>query len=163
MKEQLLSLTKFNLWANTVICSFLSKLTPEQFEHKLISSFDSIKETFYHIWGAEQIWLDRLNGNSPSSFSDEFTGSFNEFQANFLDKSHNFIDYIESKSDEELLNKINYSNLKGDKFSNTIVNIILHVCNHSTFHRDQIVTMLRNIGFTELSPTDFILFTRISE
>jgi uncharacterized damage-inducible protein DinB len=163
MKEHLLSITKFNLWANTLLCSFLSKLTPEQFEHKLISSFDSIKETVYHIWGAEYIWMERLNGVSPASLPNDFKGSFNEFQALFLDNSHHLIDYIESRTEQELTDNINYSNMRGDKFSNTVTNIILHVCNHSTFHRGQIVTMLRNVGFTELSSTDYIMFTRIDK
>ena len=163
MKQHLLSLTKYNLWANTVICSFISKLTTEQFTQKLISSFENIKETVYHVWGAEYIWLERLNGISLSSFPEDFSGSFNDFQSQFLDNSQKLIDYIESKNIDELNNVIDYSNLKGDKFSNNISNIITHVCNHSTFHRGQIVTLLRNVGMTDLSPTDFIFYTRINK
>ena len=54
----------------------------------------------------------------------------------------------------------------GKPYSNTVEEIIYHVVNHGTFHRGQIVTMLRANGVTkladteELSSTDLITYLR---
>ncbi|MGI8581133.1 MAG: DinB family protein [Chitinophagaceae bacterium] len=38
--------------------------------------------------------------------------------------------------------------------------MLLHLFNHQTFHRGQIVTMFRQLGFDKIPPTDFIVFSR---
>jgi uncharacterized damage-inducible protein DinB len=36
--------------------------------------------------------------------------------------------------------------------------LFAHVVNHATYHRGQLVTMLRQVGFTDVSATDFLGF-----
>jgi uncharacterized damage-inducible protein DinB len=36
----------------------------------------------------------------------------------------------------------------------------MHVFNHGTYHRGQLVTMLRQVGVTEIPQTDYIAFVR---
>ena len=56
--------------------------------------------------------------------------------------------------------------MAGKAYSNTVEEIIYHVVNHGTFHRGQIVTMLRSNGIDklagseELSSTDLISYLR---
>ena len=57
----------------------------------------------------------------------------------------------------DLNESINYSNSKGQAFSNSIRDILFHVINHSTYHRGQIATEFR---IHELEPlvTDYIFY-----
>ncbi|MBK7965618.1 MAG: hypothetical protein IPK10_10245 [Bacteroidetes bacterium] len=38
-----------------------------------------------------------------------------------------------------------------------------HVVNHSTYHRGQLITLLRTVGFTTVESTDFIRYLRMQE
>lgn len=161
MKELLLNFTKYNLWANTKITAFLQKLSPPLLDKELISSFKTIRGTVYHICDAEQIWYNRLAGISFSSWpSESFNGTDTDFMKLFTEQSRKFTEYAESKSESELLDRIDYKSLEGKEFTSKISDIVLHCMNHSTFHRGQIVTMLRNVGFTELGSTDYIMYSR---
>ena len=164
MKELLYTYAKYNLRANATICSVLEKLDEQLLDKEVTSSFNTIRETIYHVWGAEFIWYKRLHGESLAAWPfEDFKGKFAEAQIEFLKQSEEFMKYITTLTEEQLESKILYSNMEGKKFNNKIYNIIMHVMNHSTFHRGQIITMLRNLGVTKLPSTDFIMFTRINE
>jgi uncharacterized damage-inducible protein DinB len=164
MKELLLNYVNYNFWANTRICNVLEKLDEQLLDVEMKSSFPTIRETLYHVWGAEFIWYKRLHKESLSVWPfEDFKGEFSESKSEFLKQSELFIKYVFDLPGDSLNATIEYSNMEGKKFSNKICNIIQHVMNHATFHRGQIITMLRNLGVTELPSTDFIVFTRINE
>ena len=50
----------FNLWANTQMVDWLKSKPQELMEREIPSSYPTLRETLLHIWGAEEIWLDRL-------------------------------------------------------------------------------------------------------
>jgi len=163
MKELLKSYTKYNIWANERICKVLETLNPALLDKELISSFNTVRKTIYHIWDAETIWYKRLTGKSLSTWpSESFEGDFAEFQTQFLGRAGKFFMYVLNKDSKQLEQDLTYKNIEGKTFTNKIVNIIQHVVNHSTFHRGQIITMLRNLGITELPSTDYIAFIRES-
>ncbi len=51
--------------------------------------------------------------------------------------------------------------MKGDSFSSGTDDIVFHVVNHGTFHRGQIITMLRELGFTSFDSQDLITYLRM--
>src|SRR5471030_2001751 len=59
------TLYAYNRWANQRLFSALEKLSDNQFSAPIQSSFPSIRETVFHILGAEWIWLQRWKGKSP--------------------------------------------------------------------------------------------------
>lgn len=161
MKELLTDYIKYNIWANERICKVFASLTPALLDKEVKSSFNTLRKTIYHIWGAEWIWYQRLHGVNPTSFPDDtFKGDFAEFQLEFLQQSGKYFVYISNATDKELSKELTHTNMKGDKFSNKISNILIHLMNHSTYHRGQIVTMLRNLGVTQIPSTDFIAYIR---
>lgn len=161
MKELLKKYTKYNIWANERICAMMEKVNPLLLDKELKSSYKSIRKTAYHIWDAETIWIKRLQGKSLKEWpSENFKGGFPEFKNEFLGGSGKFFMYVLNKEPKQLEQNLTYKNTKGVQFTDKIGHIIQHVCNHSTFHRGQIITMLREVGETELFPTDFIAFER---
>ena len=59
------TLYAYNRWANERMFSALEKRDQAQFTATVASSFPSIRETVFHILGAEWIWLQRWKGLSP--------------------------------------------------------------------------------------------------
>ena len=66
---------------------------------------------------------------------------------------HQFIDaFDESNFDTNL----DFKRLNGDAYSMPYYQLFAHVVNHATYHRGQLVTMLRQAGFTNVSATDLL-------
>ena len=162
MKTLFTKYTRYNLWANQRVCDFIkNNLSEEQLNKEIISSFPSLKQTLYHIWDAENIWLKRLQGESLSTFpSRDFKGTSEAGINSFLSNSKKFSDVISSKDDSFFQSSFKYTNIKGVQFESKASDIIQHVVNHNSYHRGQIITMFRQIGFTELFSTDYIAFCR---
>lgn len=161
MKELLLNYARYNLWANKRVCDFLLQVEDERLNREIGSSFSSIRKTCAHVLGAETIWVMRLHGTSLSSAPSEYERmTINEIAKLWYQKSQEIINYIESKTENELIQMLPYKNLAGQRFTNSIRDIMQHIFNHGTYHRGQIITMLRQSGYTKLFPTDYIVFCR---
>ncbi|MBP6335140.1 MAG: DinB family protein [Bacteroidia bacterium] len=165
MKEMLLDFISYNSWANRRVTDFILKnCSAEQIDLEVKSSFPSLKKTLLHIWGAESIWLQRLKGDSPavwkgSSYAENLESLCGEIAAN-NDEFHSF---VKSCGEPFLRSPFKYSNLEGKEFTNSRSDAILHCMNHSTFHRGQIITILRQLDFEKLFSTDYITYCRERE
>ena len=83
-----------------------------------------------------------------------------EIAKQWQSKSAEIIDYVAGKTEDELKQMLSYKNIAGQSFTSAIHDILQHVVNHGTYHRGQVITMLRQIGYTKLFPTDYIAFCR---
>lgn len=161
MKDLLTSYSKYNHWANQRVCEFLFSLSDEELDKEIVSSFSSLRKTILHIWDAQVIWMVRLKGDSLSSFpSKSFSGTVKEAADGLLKTSQELIEFVESSSENFLETPLSYKNLSGEEFKSKVSDIVQHVMNHGTFHRGQIITMLRQLGYTRLFSTDYIAYCR---
>jgi uncharacterized damage-inducible protein DinB len=161
MKQILLTYAEYNYWANERICNAVSIVTDELLDKDMKSSFPSIRKTLMHMWGAEYIWLKRVHNESPDVWPAEtFKGSTNEMCAELLKTSQQIAGFVSSVDDEKLSALCRYKNMSGVEFESTYFNMLFHCMNHSTFHRGQIITMLREAGFSNLPSTDLIIYLR---
>ncbi len=162
MKDFLLEYIRYNQWANKRFTEYLlQNCSEEQVEREVKSSFPSLKKTLMHIWGAESIWLQRLQGDSPAVWKGSgFSGDLAALCKEISDTNNEFVSFAESCGEAFLLSPFKYHNLEGKEFSNKRVDAILHCVNHSTFHRGQLITLLRQLEFTKLFSTDYISYCR---
>jgi uncharacterized damage-inducible protein DinB len=58
------------------------------------------------------------------------------------------------------MRSIDYANTKGRRYANPLGLLIQHQINHSTYHRGQVTTMLRQLGAQAIG-TDFVTFLRV--
>ena len=160
-KDYFKQLADYNIWANNIVYSWFEKITDEQWEQPVVSSFESISATALHIARAETIWLERLN-NSSSPFwpPADFKGSKKELQEVWNKASQNLKSFVENFDETKMQTNLNYRRINGETFQQPHYQIFSHVFNHSTYHRGQIVTLLRQVGFTDVSSTDMSGFFR---
>ncbi len=76
--------------------------------------------------------------------------------------NENYSTTLKIIANNNLDNIIEYTNSKGIKFSNKIKDVLFHVINHSTYHRGQIATELKNCGIEPIN-TDYIFYKRKTE
>ncbi len=152
---------QYNTWANQKTVEILASVDDNTLDTEMKSSFPTIRKTLMHVWDAQQIWLLRLQGQPTTKWaSQDFAGSTEELYKAFIHDSQAFADFIAGKDHAYLDGEIVYKNMKGVEFKNGVEGILFHVVNHGTFHRGQILTMLRELGFTSFPSQDLITFLR---
>ena len=70
--------------------------------------------------------------------------------------------FLEKLSDADLDRVVDYRNLKGEAYSNVLWQLLRHMVNHSSYHRGQVTTMLRQLGHTPVA-TDLVLYYRLQQ
>jgi uncharacterized damage-inducible protein DinB len=150
----------YNTWANTKIVEVLRDVNDEIFFRENKSSFSSIGITVLHIWGAQHVWFKRMEGISLTAFPHTEVRDKLLILEGLVKSSVDFQTLIESKGEEFLTSVYAYNNLKGDPFQDTIEDTLFHVVNHSSYHRGQIITMLREAGVAKVVSTDLIHYLR---
>ena len=159
-KTYLLALADYNIWANDKLIDWSSQISLEQFEQLLVGSFKNIHETTLHIVAAEQIWHERLVNNVSEWLGITFEGDRALMLETWKRTSHDLRQYISDSSAEELMEKFAFSTRDGTPSYMERYKALAHVFNHSTFHRGQLITLLRQVGFTDVSSTDLINYYR---
>ena len=155
-----LTLYAYDDWANDRMLAAIAELTEEQFTRNLVSSYPTIRDTLAHIAFAEWIWLERWRGNSPSQAPEWLDGpSFASLEERLHGIAAARRSYLTALTDERLDSAIHYRSTLGDEFTMILSDLLIHCANHSTYHRGQLVTMLRQVGATPPN-TDFTPFAR---
>jgi uncharacterized damage-inducible protein DinB len=161
MSYSILQHLEFNAWANGTVVSTLRPLSDELFYRENKASFPSIAKTTLHMWGAQHIWFRRMQGESlkqapmvvdPPSKVGILEG--------LMSSSEDFVTFVSAASPHFLSSRYHYTNLRGDAFEDTYEDTLYHLVNHSTYHRGQLILMLREVGLTSLPGTDLIHYLR---
>ncbi len=173
------TLYAYNRWANERIFSALDKLSAAQFTASVPSSFPSIRETVFHILGAEWIWLQRWKGFSPRAtvsganvtptilsqltpvniaHAEELTtvATLRSF-AEALERERQ--EFLSTLTDDRLQAPLPFNDMAGIAYSEPLVQLLQHLVNHGTYHRGQVITLLRQAGAETVS-LDMLFFFR---
>jgi uncharacterized damage-inducible protein DinB len=160
MEQMARMYTEYNHWANKRLLEHVLSLPGDFFTARADNSFDSIRKTFLHIWDAEYIWMARIEGKSFDTWPSALVNDDEPISA-LLETSLKWKDYSSSASVEELERKVDYGSIDGTPHSQKVFEILMHCMNHSTFHRGQVITMLRGFKVEGKIPsTDLITYLR---
>lgn len=162
MKQLLTSFARYERWANEKLLDISVALTEAQQQQEISSSFPSIQKTWLHLWDASSIWWQRLQRHEQVVVpSLSFHPSMKDIENGILHQNGQWIDWIEAATASQLEAILPYRNMKGEPYQQPVKEILLHLNNHGTYHRGQLVTMLRQVGVSVIPQTDYILFSRI--
>ena len=159
-KQYFIELADYNAWANNLFCGFIAKLTDEQWSRHVVSSFSSIQETTLHIISAETAWLDRMNKVEVQWLQSTFKGTKDEHIQLWTESSADVLEFLESFDESKLTSNLDFKRLNGDAYSMPYFQVFAHMFNHATYHRGQLTTMLRQVGFTDVTSTDLLTYYR---
>lgn len=160
MKEILLQYATYNLWANKRLSEAILQLPVEKVKEQLISSFSSIELTLLHLMNVEYIWWQRLKLVENLNIFDENTLTPEELIQKLLHFSSQWKDWIEKSTAAAIEHEFVYRNSKKEQFKQPVFQMLLHLFNHQTYHRGQIVTLLKQLGVQKIPATDFIEWSR---
>ena len=160
--EQIRELYDFNAWANQRAFDACAALTPEQFTQTIVSSFPSVRETLAHIVTGEWIWLQLWLSRPRSmelvqTYSRQFT-DLASVRAGWAELEKDRRGFLSALTAADLDRVIEYQSLMVNRrFAYSLRRMMQHIVNHSTYHRGQITTMLRQLG-AQPGVTDYLRY-----
>lgn len=162
-KHDVTYLNEYNQWANARMLDVASKLSPEQFMADLQSSHRSVRDTLAHTLAAEWIWLERWKGTSPKALltAADFP-TVESLRARWAQLENDYTEFFSGLTEVSLEKVIAYTNTKGEQWQYPLGSMIQHLMNHSTYHRGQVTTMLRQLG-AEVTPVDLLVFMDVAK
>jgi len=159
--EQIRELYDFNAWANGRVFDSCAVLTPEQFARAIGSSYPSVRETLAHIVTGEWVWLELWLGRTHSasdrqSYASQFT-DIASIRAGWSAVEKERRPFLNALTAASLERVIEYTSLMGNRCAYTLCRMMQHVVNHSTYHRGQVTTLLRQLG-AQPPATDYLRY-----
>jgi len=143
---------RFNLWANERLTSLLLTLPQAKLYTKTGSSFGTIDRTLQHILAAQRYWHPIVVKGTINDFDQpERENAVEQVIADLMASSKTLAHDFSGFDEQQLLETVSASDSRQSRYE-----YILHVVNHGSYHRGQIVTMCRALGVTgEIPVTDY--------
>jgi uncharacterized damage-inducible protein DinB len=151
-------LYRYNQWANDRVLEAAAGLSVQDFTKDLGSSYPSVRDTLTHIVWAEWIWLERWKGIFPRRVFDatEFP-DVDTLKSRWSEHNTEQRAFIDAVTADRLAAVLAYVNLRGQTWKYALWRQMYHVVNHSSYHRGQLTTMLRQLKAVPVT-TDFLVF-----
>jgi uncharacterized damage-inducible protein DinB len=149
MKKYFLKLYQYNAWASDRVLKCLNSQGVKD---------EKILTLMGHIVAAQFLWLHRIKGLPAPKV--KLWGSYTLAQLLDMaaDAGKQWIEYVESTDDFD--RELTYRNYVNDPYTNNVETIMIHLVNHSSYHRAQIAMLLRQKGMEPVN-TDFITYDRV--
>ncbi|HMG91489.1 MAG TPA: DinB family protein [Chryseolinea sp.] len=149
MKQYFLKLYQYNAWANKRVINCLSRQTVGD---------EKILNIMGHIVAAQFLWLHRIKGLPPADV--KLWGEYSLVQVTTMAEEAGklWLEFVEST--DNFNRELTYNNYLGEPYINNVEMIMIHLVNHSSYHRAQIALLLRQKGYEPIN-TDFITYDRV--
>jgi len=161
MKELLKQFATYNTWANKKLMDVILDLPAEKQMAEVPSSFKGLYSTTLHMWDAESIWWQRMKLHERIVIpSENVKGKMKDIANGLLQQNQLWEDWVKNASSHSLEHVFQYQNSRKEQFKQPIWQMVLHVFNHGTYHRGQLVNILRQLAVEKVPATDFIIWSR---
>ncbi|MGN6367209.1 MAG: DinB family protein [Phycisphaerae bacterium] len=152
MQNYFHTLAQYDAWANGELFKALTS------PNNPAATDDRVLHLLGHLVAAKQVWTARIRG--------EETVTRNLWPIHPVPTAQTLL----AAADKEMLSVtadpaadfdriIRYANQTRRVFETPLCDILIHLVNHSTYHRGQLATAMKNAGATPAS-TDYILYAR---
>jgi uncharacterized damage-inducible protein DinB len=150
----------YNGWANRAIFDAVARLPDEQYFRDLKSSYGGVHGTLCHVVWAEQLWLHRWKQlPNPAVAQGTDLTSLPALRARWEAVDRERGEFLSGLSASRLDDTRSVKPSTGGEYVHTFRQMFRHFVNHSSYHRGQVVTFLRQLG-TAPPSTDLILYYR---
>jgi len=147
-------------WANDLVLQSLATI-PES--GRASPCFARAMQLLPHIQLARGVWLSRLKGEKYDMPAEWFPPlALDETRAACDAQDSVWRSYLDSLKDEKLPTVCRFASSDGTVYTATVEDILIHVFNHSTYHRGQIARLVAECG-GQRAGTDYIAFGRRAE
>jgi uncharacterized damage-inducible protein DinB len=139
---------------NRKLWNYAAQLPHEQFTQPVAYSHGSVRDQIVHLMSVDEGWFSELRGvEFPEPYSSADGDDRKLIRARWDNIEQKMRDYLVKLSDDMLFTK---PIKEPDEDKNLIVwQVLLHVANHGTDHRAQLLRVLHDLG-VETTSQDYI-------
>ena len=150
----------YNFWAFERVWQCISQISDEQFVKEFDYSTGSIRNILLHIISGNRIWMSVLRGiEFPGRLASETFDTISGAKAKWDVLQTEFLDHLNCLNQEQLDGTIDWEVLShGLKSTNSRWEILLHLANHATDHRAQILAILHHHFYISTVEQDMIIY-----
>ena len=148
-------LLRYNEWATRRILEACRRLSVDVFTRDCHASHSSIRGTLVHLIGGHWVWLRfwlgeptaQIAARCDALWDQEMFPDIARLEAAHQRITHEQGQFMETVTEDRLGIPVRFQSFQGYEREMSLAQMIQHVVNHSTYHRGQVVTLLRQQGF----------------
>lgn len=149
MKKYFLRLYQYNVWANNRVLGTIRRQNVT--DEKILSLMG-------HVVAAQFLWFHRINGLPPANVKLWGEYSLDQVTSMADEIGKKWVEFVQSNDNFD--RQLTYTNYVNEPYTNNVENIMIHLVNHSSYHRAQVAMLLRQKGYEPIN-TDFITYDRV--
>lgn len=140
-------LARYSAWANETLYQALAELPEAELLKKQKIVFGSILRTLNHVYAMDLVWQAHLQGRAHGFVSRNpgICPPFAELRAAQSALDAWYVAYADDLSDAAAAEIVDFEFIGGGEGSLSRSDIVLHVINHTTYHRGHIGDMMYQI------------------
>jgi uncharacterized damage-inducible protein DinB len=157
-KALLVKHLEYSLWASQLVLEAAAKLPADALDVNRGNSFGGILDTLVHIFRADRVWMRRLLGEPAAPFApagEQLT--FADLREQWPEVMGKLIRHVDGLEEAAISGRLDWINIKGEPKNEVLYKILLHIVNHGTYHRGQVITMIKQAG-GEVVSTDLVYY-----
>lgn len=147
--QELRLLHAFNSWADNRILDAVLAMPPEKAMQDMKSSHGGIHGTLVHSIGAEKMWASRWNGKPDAAYlAVTDAPSVEAVKSVWVAVGFETAKILGTLTDRKLQEPFTWKTVKGETYTLPHWQTFQHMVDHSSYHRGQVVSMMRQQGIT---------------
>ena len=141
-------LTRYKAWADDLFLSVVSAVPVSELEAPRPIIFGSLIRTLNHSYAMDYVWQSHLLGkpHGLTTRNPEHCPGMEQLATSQREVDKWYVDYANSTSELELSELVEFEFIGGGRGSMTRRDILLHVVNHTTYHRGHAADILYNLN-----------------
>jgi uncharacterized damage-inducible protein DinB len=145
--DQIRYLLEYNIWADDTVLKGARQLSHSQLRDKIGIAWESAFDTLVHIMAGQRIWLSRWKGVSPATLlSGKEPEDLDQLAQVWNALHEDYRQFFAVLSADRLNGAVSYQTTDGKTYTHPLLMLILHIFNHSTEHRAQVVAVCNMAG-----------------
>jgi uncharacterized damage-inducible protein DinB len=150
--EEIRTHIAYSGWASHKLLEAALALSEEERHREFGVSHSSLSGTLEHIFLADRVWFSRVADPRVLQSEEAFATQWPKVQKRWEQ-------WAAALTHQDLVRNVDYKDMKGNPHRTPVWQIVLHVVNHATLHRGQVMSLLRQLGATPPA-TDLIYYYR---
>lgn len=142
----LVDFVEFMIWGDLQILAAAQAVPEEEYHKDRGISAGSLHGLLLHAMAAQFVWLERFHGRAPT-FAEATNFPTREALARRWPEVHAALRaFMAAQTAESLERALTFKNMRGEMYTGSLGQLLLHVTDHGTYHRGQENTLIKLCG-----------------
>lgn len=146
MSDFIHTLWNYNIWGHGQLWQCLQTVSEEDFKAHVDYSNGSLHVHTVHLMWAEDVWYNRLHDTPRPTYTPKDYPTRAGIREKWDSVQQKWQTYLNNLSPTDLERRIDIVPFTGNPYSGTVADLVLHVVNHGTNHRAQMLRLIHDAG-----------------